>query len=709
MAQYLGQQLLHLDIRPKRAAFLFQTNSAAQFRKAVERASSRWGGLQEPIIPTSRAGRIQPAWCQIAEVLRPDIAFHVGDLDADACRRASAQLGIPVHSLEVEDHPSSGAHPLVVEHTAGVLLASSSTSPCAFAGPGLLASWNSADEWEKQGVTISTSDDDVESANNQLRGTTVMEATGAQCSELSATGMPGPFALLWIAERSSLKDAVWFWNMRCLMPRGFEPPRAALVTPSAAAHPSVAGSLDHFKGVRKWTSPDLLVLSLTLERKRLHELVERAGIELLESNRISYHLGRQRDIEHRLTAWINADPRDFWLDERDAGSRSTSVVTVEAPKTVARATSPVAFSQGGGRVRVRLSGPLLRVPHRDTVAGLFLANASWKGGGLEIETDPMAVYHFELLVPSADAILREAVAATGLRFELSQPGRLAGAVASLIRSGQRPFANPNMRAVVSALTTKRSKTLAREIVELSTEITGVAAAVIADRVGPQLTQVARSVRGVASIGAVAVTEAAALLERLVRLGLAERGLLVLCDQCHLSPFVALQATTPAGTCPACKADVEYVTNRAGELQVHYRLNALLDRASDQGVVAHLAVLDQMAPDPETSLFLLGAQVFNGSTDLGEVDLLGYDGDKLVCGEVKTSPGGLTPHEIVKTLDIAKAMQADLVVFGCTSDLPQALLESVFSKADEYGLRAQAVDPQGIHVPERRPAERPPMA
>lgn len=71
MAEYVGQGVLHLDLRPKRGAYLFRTGSRAQFCAAVTRASSRWGGLQEPIVPVSPAGRIQPAWEQIVQVLAP--------------------------------------------------------------------------------------------------------------------------------------------------------------------------------------------------------------------------------------------------------------------------------------------------------------------------------------------------------------------------------------------------------------------------------------------------------------------------------------------------------------------------------------------------------------------------------------------------------------------------------------------------------------
>lgn len=711
MAKYVGQQAIHLDVRPKRAAFLFRTNSKSQFRDAVERASSRWGGIQEPIVPVSAGGRIQPAWNQIIEALEPDIAFELAALDHNARAAVAKQLQLPVLPVKMESRPSSGAHPLVIRHRDRAIYASTSKGPAAVAGPGLLPTWDSIDLWEQGGIRIRPSDDQIESAANQILGSTVIEASGARCGELYTANIGGGFGVLWVAQPSSIKDALWFWNLRALMPRSFAPARAALITPQAAADPRIRDAVKQFRGTRKWTTPDVLLMSLTVKRAELAAIASQLGFDILDdAGSLTYHLGRERESTEPLTARLNVDPRPFLLGEREAGVRTTSVAVIEEPKTVVRLASPVRFASEdvGGRVRVRLSGPILRVPHREPVARLFLSNAAWKQGGLEVDTDALLVYQFEFSIPSRDVVLREAVAAAGLHYELSQPGRLGGAVADMLQPGQRPFADPAMRAVVNSLTTKRSKTLARELVTLTQGLAQEAAVALADRVGPQLTQVARPVTGVADVAGVPRGQSADRLEHLVRLGLAERGLLVACDRCKLSPFVPLHATTPAGTCPACRSEVTYAANVYGELEVHYRLNALLDRASDQGVVAHLGVLDQLAPDPDTSYFVLGAQLFEGSRDLGEMDLLGYDGDVLMCGEVKSSAGGFSEREILKTFDLGARMAADIVLFGCAAELTDDVIETLFAKAERYGVGIRVVDPRGVKVPPPSGMELPPM-
>jgi len=116
----------------------------------------------------------------------------------------------------------------------------------------------------------------------------------------------------------------------------------------------------------------------------------------------------------------------------------------------------------------------------------------------------------------------------------------------------------------------------------------------------------------------------------------------------------------------------------------------------------------MAPDPETSHFLLGAQLFNGDVELGEVDLLGFDGADLVCGEVKTSASGLTGDEVAKTFELARAIKADVVVFGCMTELPDTTIESILVDASDCGFRARLVTPSGVQVSHQRPVPTPPM-
>ena len=696
MAEYVGQQLVHLDLRPKRAAFLYATGSAMQFRLAVERASSRWGGLQEPIVPVSPLGRIQPAWKQIVEALQPDVIFDLAGLSAEAKRRVRDQLGLTVQPVTAEDRPSSGAHPLVVDQSPGAAFVATGLGPAEVAGPGLLPSWDTAEHWANSSVTIFGSDDEVASALNQLRAATIIERSTEQCGEVWTSGLMAGFALLWIADSKSLRDATWFWNVRALMPRSLSVASAVLMTPTAARDPRVREELELVMSGRRWSSPDAVLVGLRRSPADLEEIALALGLDVHEGGFKSHFGGRA--TTDRLSVAIRVDPRAFLLGPRAVGRRSTELATIERPMTTLRAPAGVRWNRPavGGHVIARWSAPFLDAPRRATTAAVFHPNGTWKYGGLEVETNALPIYQFEVNVPARGDVLTAALRDSGVRFELSQPGKLAAAVLGRVGQPHDLFSGRQMRAVIGALTTPRSKRLAALIAAEAPTISEETASVLADRVGSRLAQVALSAANIASRASVDSGTASRLVERLVALGLCERGLLVPCDRCGLEPFVPMKDTTATGECPACHTSSEYATDDRGRVTLHYRLNALLDRASDQGVVPHLAVLEQLAPDDASSHWVLGAHLFLGDNHLGEVDLLGFDGEQLVCGEVKTSSGGFTPSEVATACRLANVIHSDRIIFGCTSPMTTEAVAHLFAAAPAT-MRVSVVEDGRVHL------------
>jgi hypothetical protein len=74
---YHSQQPVHIDIRPKRAAYLVHPASERHLRTAIRHASSCWGGIQELIIPTTAGGRIDPGYAQMLETAPPYAVYSV--------------------------------------------------------------------------------------------------------------------------------------------------------------------------------------------------------------------------------------------------------------------------------------------------------------------------------------------------------------------------------------------------------------------------------------------------------------------------------------------------------------------------------------------------------------------------------------------------------------------------------------------------------
>jgi len=252
-------------------------------------------------------------------------------------------------------------------------------------GAGVMAPWDDPDMWLAAQVAVHETTNSAELALAQLEGRTVIEATGAQVGEVAATNVSNAPPVVWVYARSNVRDALWFWNIRALVPRSFR------YSPMAIVSLSTARSLPFRDDLRRWlagrhrgTTPDLIVNSLSVQKRDLKELVRALGLEL-HAGSLQTHWGSTS--EGRLAAAIQVDVRELVLGERVAGLRTTTVVGVEYPRTTIRAPSPVTFRRpAGGHVMVRISElPFFNVPKRQPVARLIQHNAEWRDGGLQFE------------------------------------------------------------------------------------------------------------------------------------------------------------------------------------------------------------------------------------------------------------------------------------------------------------------------------------
>lgn len=614
---------------------------------------------------------------------------------SDAHRSAIAKrLQADVVPVAMEDRPSYGAHPTVVDH------ALTTVSGAAGRAVGRLAGAGSGEVdvagWREAGVTVESSGDDVDLAVAQLELRTVIEATAAHCSDVYAAGMHLGVGIVWVASPTSFKDALWFWNIRALMPREFAPAKVTLVTPEAATTPRAREAVQSaLRTAQKWTTPDMVLMSLTLDPVDLKQIARSLDLQEEPSARLSSHLGRERDPNEALTTWFNADPRGWLLDDRYPGRRSTMVAVMSKPHTTIVGTSAVPFGVAGGHVKARLSGlPFLDVPRRKPVAELVIPNGTWKHGGLEVETDPLLTYQLSLRVPDHTEVLGAALAEAGVQAEVSQPGRLADAVRNLVGASRSPlFSSAIVQKAIEALTTPRSKTLAREVAALASTLDVATAEAIAEQLAQGLSRTMGDAAKVASMAHCTVGEATDALEKLTAVGVAERGLAISCSTCGLRSFVPNSLTTSDAICLACGARSSYQRTQNNEVSTHYRLNALLDRASDQGVLCHLAVAEQLGGG-ESSFLLLGANIKKSGSHVGEVDLLGFQSSLLLSGEMKTSAVGFTSQEISRSVYLATVVGADVVVFGCTETLDEPLKEQMLAAVAEKGMKGWVVDPTG---------------
>jgi hypothetical protein len=62
------------------------------------------------------------------------------------------------------------------------------------------------------------------------------------------------------------------------------------------------------------------------------------------------------------------------------------------------------------------------------------------------------------------------------------------------------------------------------------------------------------------------------------------------------------------SCPVCGAAAGFVSGPTGEPSLHYRLNALLDRASDNGVLGHLVGMAALVQDNPAAFVMPGVEL-----------------------------------------------------------------------------------------------------
>lgn len=685
MSEYVGQGLANFDVRPKRAAYLIPPRRTRPFLDAVERACSRWGGITEPIVTVSPGGRVPAAWRQIVQEAAPDVIFNHGPMSDEARRQVHAEVGTSPIDIRHEDRPRHGVHVLAPfgDRQARKVVQSDGRRSVDLAAAGRVASWDSESAWRTHGLEVSTSQSAIDLAFAQLRRTTVVEATAQSVETLAAwNGFPLP-VVLWITRTDSLRDLLWFWNLRALALRGFEYNGFALIDVGLAREPEFQQRLREWLAERqRSTTPDVIINSFSVPSQVLRGIVKSLGLQ--RTTDFSMHLGE--GATGPLTAAIQVELRRYVLVDRLVGYRTSALVAVERPKTTVRMPSPIRFADLGGHLKLRLSGlEFLNVPRRSATAQLFHHSAEWWHKELELETNANPVYQFEFNVPVGAEVLAAAVSSSGAQFTVSQPGRLAEGVLRLAMD-DAIFEDPDCHRLVSALTTPRSRALVSQLVA---QLPHGAQADIVEAVARSLgslRQVDMSLPALASKAGLRLDVAAGLIDRLVRAELALRGLRTECDRCGLKLFVALQQTAPDASCSGCGAAARYAAGRTAEPELHYRLNALLDRASDQGVLCHLyAAAHLRLRKASQRHVVLGADVSWSDGSAGEVDVLGYLDQRLFAGEAKMTMGSYTPAQVARDIKLSHSLGADVHVMACLQAVPSALAKQAEDLASDRGM------------------------
>ena len=348
--------------------------------------------------------------------------------------------------------------------------------------------------------------------------------------------------------------------------------------------------------------------------------------------------------------------------------------------------SPVSFrSQGYALMRVR--GPALDpYPRKDSIATMILDNAVWRRDELEIGVAAQATYGLDLRLPTLRQVLERLLTTRGIEHSLSEKGALA---VGLLRDSTTAelLLQPRVRVLVETLTTPRRAHLIRRLTQLVAEASVPDVAALIEGLGGRTDRRSRSFSDLRSlVRSLTLRTVEDLADRLWL----ERGLTITCQQCRIDSFVPLEAVGGPAVCPACGHPGAFRTDRHG-IAISYRLDAIVDRASDQGLLPHLMLMARLAQEDPTALLLPGVDVRLADGTRGEIDVLGIHQQLLLAAEVKSSPGAYNRDEIVKDVARSQAIGADVHLMACLHRLNPGDIRVATEVASRAGIAIRFVD------------------
>lgn len=691
---YLGQSMMTAAVLPARAAYLIRTGSLTGFRRAVQEASTRWGGMTEPILAVPDDGEISDELRETVAASKVEAAVNV-DVDDVLAQRVADALGLPYLRIAQIDQVGDArftCHPLhvnpPVQPSTLPVVAVDGAPLWQVAAAGMLSE-DQAEELRPTTLAVRSGLPD-EYGRNQMYGATHLQSTIAQFGEHRSHAIGSLPAAVWVTDPDDIEDCGAFWNARALRPV------------SHAGMPMVllpTGEVQHWLGLAQQLagmlarpaefSPDVMLLSRNVTQEHLHEIAEILELQRTEAElRISEKFPTPALRQAPFTYRTGLDPRSWLLRDREYGlATSFDVHVFSGDSSTLRFTSPVHFHTQGSWALVRLWGsPFDGLPRRDCVASLIEPNAQWRGDSIQLHSRAQNDYLVALTVPTlaqaTEAVLQQASA----RHAPSDKGRLG--VALQARADIAALLEPGVYETVIALTTPRSKELLRELRKIKAAGTHDAAHLV-ELASTWGGRAERRYRPITKLD-LPPQRASEAAERLCELGWAERGVETNCAQCGVRTFHSFEQTQRRPACPGCSAPARYETTADG-LSVFYRLDSFVDRASDQGLLPHLLVIAALTKKEPNSYFLPGMDLWFTDESSGEADVFGLYGGRVLSGEVKTSASQFTTDQLTHDIALSTRLGTDIHLLAAVDTVPQATREQAGGLCADAGLELLVLD------------------
>lgn len=692
----IGQSTFKVRVLPARAGYLTRPDEDGGVVVAIREASTRWAGVSEPIIPVPAGDAVAGWWVQTLELAEVDGLVNV-NIDPDLAETVARTLSLPV--VDLADIDESGRTRFTT-HPANLRQARTEVS-----GQLPVLARADGDLWEKTAAGDLTADQEADCRDAsfptwrpgtadivglaQLAETSWLDIGAVHFAEHQMVGSPFPApAVVWVTHPNSVEDCVYYWNLRALRSRTFRPAPMVLVPADEIFHwTTFANSLTGCLTRPENIEPDVILSSLSVGVDQLDEIARSLGlIRSTEPPKAKLQFPPAPLKRGPFTYRHDIAARRFFSFPRRYGETADTMVQVYRDSTVVDVESPVQFT-GGGRVLIRLASSAFDgLPKRPTTARLIKHDASWSEDELEYATYAQNRYRVELCVPTLSEAIWALLKDQDTRARLSDKGRLASRLNEL--GAVEVLLQDSVMEVIKRLQTPRSKNLLRELdQQLPEDYPPERLEKLASELGGRAKRRYLSLANLKEVGEKAGEAAELLCSR----SWAERGLAIKCGSCGIGSFVPLRQAESEPRCPACGA-IHTTFEPASGPKLHYRLNALVDRAADQGVIPHLlAVALLTSRDPETFL-LPGIDLHLRDDAKGnEVDLYGITQGKIVAGEAKTNPAWFDTQQIERDIELSALLAADIHVIVSAGRIPEAIEEQARNSATSRGLDLLVLD------------------
>jgi hypothetical protein len=248
-------------------------------------------------------------------------------------------------------------------------------------------------------------------------------------------------------------------------------------------------------------------------------------------------------------------------------------------------------------------------------------------------------------------------------FALSDKGKLAESIAR--RFNFPELMRPGVIEAIQSLTTKRSSYRyesrdERRILKPA-----------------QLENIAESVK-------------ASTAENLVAHEFAERGLRINCLDCGISSFISFGDSANSAVCPGCYRPQKYELED-GSIATFYRLNSLIDRASDQGALLHLLVVAALQMEDKDCEIRPGVNFVFADGSCRETDLFGAFRGSVVSGEAKLNPKAFEERQIKRDLELSFKLGVDIHVMACFGKISESSADLAASIAEKRQVELLILD------------------